>query len=78
MTTRANINQAARLSDELDRVTQALAVVTAGNFTQNLILTPSNGAGVSVTISVAAGTLTTMLTARQTAIQSALTALGIT
>jgi hypothetical protein len=78
MTARSDLIKAQALSDELDRVTQALAIIATGNFTQRLQVAANGFAGVNVTLSVGASSLTTMLTARQTAIQSALTALGVT
>ncbi len=78
MTTRAQLNQAQALSAELDRVTAALAIVADGTFTQVLEIASPSAAGVRVTTSVSANNLTTMLTARQAAIQSALGALGVT
>ena len=78
MTTRTNLAQAHSLSAELDQVNQAIAIVAGGSFSQFLELTATAAAGVRVTLNVSAANLTTMLTNRQTALTSALTALGVT
>ncbi len=78
MTARSDLSRAQALSAELDRVTQALAIVVADGLTQTLELAAPGFAAVRVATSVSANSLTTMLTNRQTAIQSALTALGVT
>jgi hypothetical protein len=77
MITRTNLGQALALSQALDNVTQALAIVSNPNLTQTLVLSAPDSAGVSVTVSIAPATLTTLLTARQTAIQNTLAALGV-
>ncbi len=79
MTTRANLSQAIRLSNELDNVTRALAIVATPGFNQTLQVSTSDfSSGAQVTTSVSGANLTTMLTARQTAINTALAALGVT
>ncbi len=78
MTARSDLNHAQALAAELDRITAALVVVAQDGFTQTLELSAPGFAGVRVATSVSTNNLTTMLTNRQTAILSALTALGVT
>ncbi len=78
MTARSDLNRAQALAAELDRVTQALIIVAADGLTQTLELGAPGFAGVRVTTSVSVNNLTTMLSNRQSAILSALTALGVT
>jgi hypothetical protein len=78
MTLRTDLANAHALSAALDNVTSALAIVSNPGLTQTLELSAPGSAGVRITVNIAAATLTTMLTARQTAIQTALTALGVT
>lgn len=78
MTARTDLSRAATLSAELDNVTQGLAIIAAGGFTQALQLTGNGFGGANVTINMAAAALTALLTNRQTAIQTALTNLGVT
>ncbi len=78
MTQRSDLSHAQALSAELDRVTTAIAIVAAGDFSQTLEISSASAAGVRVTTSVSANNLTTMLTNRQTAINTALAALGVT
>ena len=78
MTLRTEIANAHALSTALDNVTTALAIVSNTGLTQTLEPSAPGAAGVRITVNIAAGTLTTMLTARQTAIQTALSALGVT
>lgn len=78
MTARSDLSRAQRLSAELDDVNQALAIVAAGGFSQRLELTIPDKGGVTVTLGISAQNLTTMLTNRKTAIETALTGLGVT
>ena len=78
MTARSDLVRAQSLSDEYDKITQALAIIAAGNFTQKLEVAGQGFAAVKVTLGVGANSLTTMLTNRQAAITSALIALGVT
>jgi alanine-alpha-ketoisovalerate/valine-pyruvate aminotransferase len=78
MTLRTDLSNAASLSEALDNVTAALLITSNPNLVQTLELSAPGSAGVRVKVNIAAATLTTMLTARQTAIQTALTALGVT
>jgi hypothetical protein len=77
MTTRAQLNQAVILNQELDQVTAALALVTAGGFTVVVEIGAPDHAAMRFTVPVPAATLTNLLTARQTTLQNALTALGV-
>lgn len=78
MTLRTDLSKADALSHELDAVTAALALVATGTFSQSLQIGPTTGpGGFTFQTNIASATLTTMLTARQTALQSALTALGV-
>lgn len=78
MTARADLTNAVRLSAALDQVTAALALVSNPQLVQTLVLSTPDHAGVSITLNISTSTLTTMLTNRQTTIQAALTALGVT
>jgi hypothetical protein len=78
MTLRTDLANAISLSEALDHVTAALTITSTPGLTQTLELSAPGRSGVRITVNIAAATLTTMLTARQTAIQTALTALGVT
>jgi hypothetical protein len=77
MITQSNLGQAQALSQALDNVIQALAIVANPNLMQTLVLSAPGSAGVSVSVSIAPATLTALLTARQTALQNALAGLGV-
>jgi hypothetical protein len=78
VTARSSISQASALSTELDQVTRALSYLS-GTFTQAIVITGTDALpGAVIITNLAASTLNTMLTARKTAIQNALTALGVT
>ncbi len=78
MTLRTDINRAQRLSDELDAVNQALALVAAGNFRQTLELSTDDRSGARVTMNISSANLNTMLNSRKTVIESLLASLGVT
>jgi hypothetical protein len=78
MTLRTDLTNAISLSEALDHVTAALTITSNPGLTQTLELAAPGRSGVRITVNIAAATLTTMLTARQTAIQNLLTSLGVT
>ena len=81
MTTRANLQQAVTLGQQLDEVTAAIAAVSGGGAIVAIVVSdPTVTPAVARTVSGLNFTpvnLVTLLTARQTAIQNALTALGV-
>jgi hypothetical protein len=78
MTTKANLTQAVGLAAELDQVTAAIALVNAGGYRVVIEIGADDHAAMRFNASaIPAATLLAQLTARQTALQNALTALGV-
>lgn len=78
---RSNLQQAITLGQQLDEVTAAIAAVNGGGAIMAIIVSdPTVTPTVARTISglnFTPANLVTLLTARQTALQNALTALGV-
>jgi hypothetical protein len=79
MTTRGNLPNALQLSAELDQVTVAIALVNTGNYRVAIEISADDHAAMRFNANnIPQQTLLNQLTARQTALQNALTALGVT
>jgi hypothetical protein len=75
---RASLSQAMALSNMLDGVNAALAGLAASFTVAGIFLRDSDGNQISVELPLPTNAVQNLLTNRQTALQNALTALGVT
>lgn len=77
MTAKSDLTKAVALNAELDQVTAALVVIAKGGATVTIEISAPDAAAMRFTANIPVNTLTAQLTARQTALTNALTALGV-